>query len=724
MKKIGIGLFATVAVFLVGLLGYLGILLVGNYAIDEKKLVMNSATKLVTTKDELITKLYIENRDPVSIDDIPDHVQEAFIATEDSRFYTHHGLDIKAIGRALYRDILAGEKVEGGSTITQQLAKNVFLTNDKSWLRKTKEAVIAINLERNYSKEKILEMYLNQIYFGHGAYGIQSASKLYFNKETSELSIEEGALLAGLPKAPSNYSPIEHPEESKERRDLILSLMEKQDYLTPEEAVRLQGKTVALDIAEVTKNPAFLTYVDMTLAEAKKKYNLSNEEVLRGGYKIVVPMNVSLQSSAYKEFQNTTLFPGSDPNTPPEGALTMMDVKSGGVLAVQGGREYVRKGLNHVIARRQPGSTFKPIAVYGPALDKEEYGPYSLLKDEKVDYNGYSPSNYNDRYTEEMSLYDAVRVSANAPAVWLLNEIGVGYSKSYLEKSGISIEDKDLKIALGGIDKGVTPFQMMEAYRPFAAEGERVEPFFIAELYDNKGKLVGEAKPKEETVYSAQTAWYMTRILEGVVKDGTAQSGKVNMPLAGKTGTTSFEGSKGGVRDAWFVGFTPDVVGAVWMGYDRTTKEQYLTGGSEYPVQLFKKVVNDGISDVSKTAFEKPSGVEELEEPVQLPGIDDLRAEFEFLYGLPAVKLKWTATEDERIEYQVYELKDGNRKKIGTVKGKGEFTKHSISFFGSVSYQVVPVNPLTEQEGEASNETSIGLMDRFKNDTDEEDNAG
>ncbi|WP_270182457.1 transglycosylase domain-containing protein [Alkalihalobacillus sp. CinArs1] len=718
MKKLGIGLIATIAVFLVGLLGYLGILLAGNYAIDEKKLVMNSATKLVTPKDELITKLYIENRDPVSIEDIPEHVQEAFIATEDSRFYDHHGLDIKAIGRALYRDILAGEKVEGGSTITQQLAKNVFLTNDKSWLRKTKEAVIAINLERNYSKEKILEMYLNQIYFGHGAYGIQSASKLYFNKKTTELSIEEGALLAGLPKAPSNYSPIDQPEKSKERRDLILSLMEKQDYLTAEKAVRLQGKTVALDIAEVTKDPSFLTYVDMTLDEAKTKYNLSNEEVLRGGYKIVVPMDVTLQKSAYTEFQNKALFPGSDPNMPPEGALTMMDVKSGGVLAVQGGRNYVQKGLNHVNARRQPGSSFKPIAVYGPALDKKEYEPYTLLQDKKEEYNGYSPSNYNGQYSGEMPLYDAVRVSANAPAVWLLNEIGISYAKSYLEKSGISIEDQDLKIALGGIDKGVTPFEMMEAYRPFAYQGERIEPYFIEKLYNHDGELVGEAKPEKESVYKKQTAWYMTRILEGVVKNGTAQSGKVNTALAGKTGTTSFEGVKGGVRDAWFVGYTPEIVGSVWMGYDRTTKDQYLKGGSEYPVQLFKKVVN--ASEAKTKAFKKPEDVKDMEKPVNLPEIDDLKADIDFLYGLPAVTLKWTASSDDRVEYAIYEVKDGNRKKIDSVTGKGEYTKHSVSFFGSVSYQVVPVNPLTDQEGTPSNETSIRLFDRFMDRNEEE----
>jgi penicillin-binding protein 2A len=715
MKKLGIGLIATLAVFLIGLLGYLGILLAGNYVIDEKKLVMNSATELVDEDGELITKLYFENREPISIDNIPDHVQEAFVATEDSRFYDHHGLDVKAIGRALYRDILAGGKVEGGSTITQQLAKNVFLTNDKSWLRKTKEAVIAINLERSYSKEKILEMYLNQIYFGHGAYGIQSASTMFFNKPASELSVEEGAMLAGLPKAPSNYSPINHPEESKDRRDLVLTLMEKHDYLTPEEAVRLQGKTLALDIAEVTKEPAYLTYIDMTLQEAKTRYNLSNEEVLRGGYQIVVPLNPALQKAAYEQFQNKTLFPGSEADNPPQGGFSMMDAASGGVVAVQGGREYVQKGFNHVTAKRQPGSALKPLAVYAPALEKKEYSPYTLLKDEKIDYDGYSPSNYNNQYEGQLSLYDAVRVSANAPAVWLLNEIGIPYSKSYLEKSGLSVEDRDLKIALGGIDKGVSPFEMMAAYRPFIEEGKQIQPFFISKLYNNDGKLVGEANQTEEKVYSKQTAWYMTRILEGVVKNGTATSGKSEVAVAGKTGTTSYEGVSGGSRDAWFVGFTPEYVGAVWMGYDRTTDSHYLSGGSEYPVQLFKKVVNASSNENSQKEFKKPSGVKDMEKPISLPNINDVKAEFDFLYGLPAVKLKWTASSDKRVVYHIYEIKDGEREQIAEVDGSGEYTRNSISFFGSVSYEVVPFNPLTDQEGEVSNEASVSLFDRFKN---------
>src|SRR5690606_26577532 len=250
----------------------------------DKKLVMNSATKLVDEEGQFITKLYYENRDLVKIKDIPEYVQQAFIAVEDTRFYQHHGIDLQAIGRAIYKDIVAGGKVEGGSTITQQLAKNVFLTNEKTFLRKTKELIIAINLEEKYSKQELLEMYLNQIYFGHGSYGIQSASKFYFNKNVSELTVEEGALLAAIPKAPSTYSPILHPEKSKQRRDLVISLMEKRGFLQPEEAVRVLGKTLSLDIHEIERDPALLTYIDMVFEEAKTRYKLSNEELLRGGY--------------------------------------------------------------------------------------------------------------------------------------------------------------------------------------------------------------------------------------------------------------------------------------------------------------------------------------------------------------------------------------------------------------------------------------------------------
>src|SRR6478752_2483134 len=334
---------ALVGIFLLGLIGYIIILFLGNYVIDEKKIVMDSATRLVDENGDELTKLYVKNRDLVSIEDV--------------RFYEHHGIDFKSIGRALYRDILAGGSVEGGSTLTQQLAKNVFLSNDKTLLRKTKEVVVAINLEQRYSKQKLLEMYLNQIYFGHGAYGIQAASKLYFNKDVSELTVEEGALLAALPKAPNSYSPILHPEKSIERRNVVLNAMQKAGYLSAEKNVRLQGRTLGLNVKEQAKNPAYLTYIDMVIQEAEKKYSISSNELLRGGYTVKVPMSTKVQEAAYELMKENRYFPGTDNSA--QGAFVLVDNKSGGVLSVMGGRDYVQKSLNRLNVKRQPGSTMK-----------------------------------------------------------------------------------------------------------------------------------------------------------------------------------------------------------------------------------------------------------------------------------------------------------------------------------------------------------------------------
>ncbi|HEU5139805.1 MAG TPA: PBP1A family penicillin-binding protein [Bacillales bacterium] len=702
---------------LLGFVGYLGILFAGDYVIDKEDLVLDSATKIVNEKGDLITKLYVENRDPVDIKEIPDSVQQAFIAVEDSRFYEHHGIDIQGILRAVYTDILAGAKVEGGSTITQQLAKRVFLSADKTWLRKTKEAIIAINLERRYSKKQILEMYLNQIYFGQGAYGIATAAELYFNKKVSDLTVPEAALLAAIPNAPSTYNPIENPENAKERRDLILSLMADQGYITAEQAVTYKHETLAVNLHKMKKNKAYWTYIDMVLHEAKEKYNLTNEALLKGGYTIEVPMNTKAQEVSYQLFKDPSYFPGSDKEHPPQGALVLLDSETGGVLAVQGGRNYVRKGINRVTVKQQPGSTFKPLVVYGPALDTGKYEPYSLLKDQKVVYEAsgqdYTPENYSGNYRGKMTMYDALRVSANAPAVWLLDQIGIKTGKHYLKQMGIQIPDNGLAMALGGLKYGVTPLQMAKAYRAFAEGGKIIEPHFITAIYNREGDLVGHANPQEKRVFSPQTAWYMTKMLGAVVDNGTATKGKVATALAGKTGTTSFPPIPGTDADAWFVGYTPKAVGAVWMGYDSTSKAHHLTGGSSYPTMLLKDLLKR-LPKQKHLAFTKPSGVDDLESPIRLVKVEDLKANLTLgSFGLPAVKLEWTPSKDERLVYHIYALENGKKTKIGEVTGKGVFVDQRVNPFSVPNYVVVPYNPQTEQEGKISDSASSDWVPDF-----------
>lgn len=699
-KKLILSTIIIVSTFVLALLGYLFILFMGDYVIDEEKLVMNTASKLVDDSGNEITKLFIENRELVDINEVPEYVQQAFISVEDQRFYEHPGVDIRAIGRALYKDILAGGKVEGGSTITQQLAKNLFLTNDKTVLRKTKEAIIAINLENRYSKPKLLEMYLNQVYFGHGAYGIESAAKLYFNKNVSELTLEEGALLAGIPKAPSNYSPIEHVEKSKERRNVILSLMGDQKYITYEEVVRTQGKTVKLQLNKKEDRPWLSTYIDMVMDEAKEKYALSNEELLRGGYTIKVPLKSNIQKAAYDLFQKKDYFPGTDDFA--QGAFILIDNQTGGVLAALGGRDYVPKGLNRLNVSRQPGSTFKPIAVYAPAIESKLFKPYSLLIDEKRKYGDYEPSNSDQQYAGKISMFEAIGVSKNAAAVWTLSELGIKKSKEYLGNVGISIKDEGLAIALGGLSEGVTPIQMTNAYRTFTANGNYSEHYLINKITDKAGEVIAQNQANIKKVYSPQTAWDMTRMLQYVVEEGTAKNGEFQGELAGKTGTTSYTNVAGAAKDAWFVGFTENVVGALWMGYDKTDDQHYLKRGSSYPTKLFKDILTEADWD-QNVAFTLPKGVEDIEEPIKIEDIDQVDARYTFKpQGLITLTLEWEPQKDDRVEYRIYEKEKNEQKLVGTVTGKNHFDIPYVNVFANRTYMVAPYNVQTNEEGMAT----------------------
>lgn len=710
-KKLFYVAYFILGAAIAGMLFYLVILLIGNHVIDKEKLVMSTTTKIVDENGHEISKLYLENRETVPLNKIPKNVQNAFVATEDSRFYEHSGIDLRGTMRAVVADIFSGQKEQGGSTITQQLARNAFLTNEKTWYRKLKEAAIAISMERKYSKKQILDMYLNQIYFGHGVYGVEAASKFFFNKDVSQLSDDEGALLAALPKGPNEYSPILHPDRALNRRNLVVDLMEKQGYIGAEQAVRLKGRTLGLNLEKSKSHPEYDTYVDMVLDEAQKEYHLSNDEVLRGGYKIVVPMDMAAQRASYQQFKKNQYFRGSNPKVSPQGAFVLMDSQTGGVLAVQGGRSYVKKGYNHVLEQRQPGSTFKPLAVYGPALDSGRYQPFSLLQDKKVvytKYDNYAPKNYDNQYHGEMSMYDAVTVSQNAPAVWLLDKIGINKSKAYLSKLGFQLPDKGLAIALGGLEKGVTPLQMASAYTAFDNNGEKVSPYFIKAIYSNSGKRLGKAHPKKEKVFSKQTAWYMTRMLESVVSNGTAKAGVADTSLAGKTGSTAY--TKNGLRDAWFVGYTPKAVGAVWMGYDQTAKNQYLTGSSSDAVRLFKSII-DRVPSQAHLPFKKPAQVTDLDAPIKLEPIKNLKAKGTFgKFIFPAVKFTWTAAKDKRVVYRIYEVDNGKTTLKGEVAGKGSFEINYVNPISSASYYVVPYNPQTKKQGIKSRTVQISWL--------------
>lgn len=702
-------------VIVLALIAYTTILYGGKLFVDESKLLITPPTTVETEDGEILWYLYDEYRLPVDLDEIPDHVIEAFIAVEDKRFYSHGGVDMRSVLRAIYKDIIARDKVEGASTITQQLAKNLFLTNDKSWMRKTKEAMIALYLEREFTKDEILEMYLNVIYFGQGQYGVEAASNKFFYKSVEDLSIEEGALLAGIVNAPNGYSPIDHPEKAKKRRNIVLDRMEAEEVITADAANEAKEKEIELNISQRKYNPAYNTVVDMAVQEAQELYDISEEELKQNRYRIVTSIDETAQQIAYEQFQYDAYFPGNNPEDV-EGAFVMMKQDTGQVAAAIGGRQFQYRNNNRVTsAVGQPGSTMKPLSVYAPALETGNYDPYSVLPDELEEWDGKPVRNNDDQYDGGVTLYNAVKQSKNTSAVWLLDDIGVDTGKKYLDKMHFDVgDDNARRLALGDLSVNVSPKEMMQSYRPFIHSGEMVDAYIIDDIYNQQGDIVASANPETTNVFSSQVAWNITEMLKQVVSDGTATSGYYPFELAGKTGTTQHPIVEGQVKDAWFVGYTPDYVSALWMGYDEVTEENYLTGGSAYSTELTKKILTEIANQKNVTqTFSKPDGVVALADPIDLPKIDSLSSSFVFGgFKILKANLSWDIPNDARIVYRIYEVgKNGEEdKKIGEVTdGKSEFEVDKFMLFQTKSFYVVPYDPLGDITGDPSNVVEVSF---------------
>lgn len=726
-KNIKIAILSIVSVFFVlGVLlaGFMVFILVQNYQIDETQLVMQETTILYDQAGNEATKLFTENREYVEIDKIPKQLQEAFVAIEDQRFYEHGGIDIRAIGRALYRDILARSAVEGGSTITQQLAKNVFLSHEKKLMRKTEEVLIAINLEKRYTKDEILEMYLNYIYFGHGAHGISAAAQLYFDKEVEELDLSEIALLAALPKGPGYYSPLieGNEERSEQRRRTVLNVMYDQGKITAEE--RDEARETPLDLNETvsnSQNPALDTFVDMVIREAQQKYGITQDELYTGGYKIYTTLEMQAQEAMYEAIRSDSelaeeLFPAPGPDQIVQGSMVIMDHSTGGITAIMGGRDYVRLGINRATAdARSPGSTFKPIAAYAPALEMG-WHPYDLLVDEQLSFGGYSPRNYDNTYRGRVTMMDAIRQSYNVPAVWTLNEIGVDKGVQAARDFGIENLNRELGIALGGSVQ-TSPLAMAKAFGAFGNHGMMMESYVIERIVDRNDREIYKHEAEYNQVISAQSAWYMTKMLQRVVQDGTGTRGSLSHDVAAKTGTTQGVFRNGGVTDAWFVGYTPKYVAAVWMGYDRADENHIMqTSGGNHPARVFKYVMERALEGQTPQRFERPQGVQELEPPVRLNAVQDLSAYLNLSWDLSvSVDLDFTPSEDARVGYKVIRIDaltnesqviaEITREQL--IDGR-RWSDTGISLNNPLpSYQVVPFNLETGQEGEASNIVTV-----------------
>ncbi len=562
--------------------------------------------------DEPITEFHVERRIFVPLAQIPQALRDAVIATEDRRFYSHFGVDPIGIARALYQNYRRGRIAEGGSTITQQLTKVLFLTPDKSLERKLKEALLALELERRYPKNRILEMYLNQVYFGHGAYGVEAAARTYFGKSVAELNLREAALLAGLPRAPSSYSPFDHPETAKRRRAIVLNGMAEVGMLNPVEAKRLAASDLGLLPPERrrTTGQYFLDYVEQTL-EARFGADL----VFKSGLHVYTTLNPKMQLTAEQslreglkalESRTTAARPG--PPERPEGAILTIEPDTGYIKAMVGGYDFFRSEFNRAVqARRQPGSAFKPF-VYIAALESGLTAA-SVVDDSPITYpvgrNGqpWKPDNYDRKFRGPTTLQQAVEESVNVVTVKLQERIGIQRTVQVARRLGISSPlNTDLTLALGSSD--LTLLELTSAYSTLANQGVWMEPTAIRYVTDAQGKLLHEQAPQGKEALAPETAYVITHMLRGVVERGTGQGAKVlGRPIAAKTGTTN------DYSNAWFIGFTPQLVTGVWVGYDRPRSLGKDETGSRVAVPIWTAYMAKVLARLPKEDFPIPERV-------------------------------------------------------------------------------------------------------------------
>ena len=569
----------------------------------------------------------------IPLSEIPDHAIDAIIAVEDQRFYEHAGVDVRGIARSFFRNIEAGAVVQGGSTLTQQLARTMFLSLEQTYTRKFTEAVTALRIERRYSKDEILELYLNQIYFGESAWGIQVASQTYFGKGIQEVTLSEAALLAALPRAPTHYSPFSNPERALERRNLVLSLLHEQERISENEYEQAVSEPIVLREGELEQAiNLYPSYVDHVISEAVQMLGMSEEDMMSGGLHIHTHLDPVVQNAIEAAYARDELFPEGTGDALVQSGAIVIDPSSGGIRGLIGSRgDYVYHGFNRATQlKRQPGSALKPLAVYAPALELG-YTRNSLLMDEEIDFGGYVPSNFSNTFQGQVTLYQALVQSINVPAVALLDEIGISRGIDFLERAGIPVHTNDriLGLALGGMTEGVSPLEMAQAYSLFPNLGTMVQAHAIARITTSDGDVLLEVNPQAVQVTSPEIAYAMTEMLMGVVQEGTGGNAAIGRPTAGKTGTTqlpdteAYEGVEG-VGDVWFVGYTPELVTAVWIGYDTWAPEYVMqSAGGTHPARIFQAIMSAALANRPVTSFAIPENYQREQVPSILPEAEE-----------------------------------------------------------------------------------------------------
>ncbi len=626
-KKILLSVLALIALGVIACGIMLAVMIHRAPSLEASDLESPLSTRIYDQDGELVSTVFDqENRVKVQIDEVPEMVQDAVISIEDKRFRDHHGIDFRRLGGAVVSNIKNGWGAEGGSTITQQVIKRTVLTSEKTLTRKVQEAWLALQLERKYSKDEILEMYLNNVYFGHGAYGIKTASIVYFGeKDLSELNASQAALLAGMPNLPSADDPFKHPERAKNRRDLVLSEMADHHVISKQQADEAKGKQISEILREKEQkqesNDPYAAYIDTVYQQLVKQEKVVTEkEFYQDGLEIYTFLDSKAQQKVYDLLQSDEI-PYPDENF--ETGLTLVDTKTGAVQAVGGGRQFEAIGYTNYgsTVTNQPGSTIKPILDYGPAIEHLNWSTSHTLSDERYQYSDGTPINeWDNEYWGDVSMRRALEWSRNIPALKAFQAVGPEKAQKFAAGLGIHIDPIFEAASIGGFD-GVAPMQMAAAYAAFGNGGTYNEPNTVKKIVYPDGK-VWEPEQKSEKAMHDYTAYMITDMLKTVVASGTGTQANVDgIPVAGKTGSTNIPqeikdqyGLGNGVKDSWFSGYTTEYSLAVWTGYpsmkNKDGEIQYIRydGSENIAKQLFRQLMSE-ISDPNTPDFKKPDSV-------------------------------------------------------------------------------------------------------------------
>lgn len=610
-------LIAVLAIGLVGLIT--GGSVYAYYAstapdLDEELLKDPISPKLLDANGEEFATVGSESREYISYEEIPQQMENAILATEDVRFYDHMGVDVLRLGKAVLANLKDGFGAQGASTITQQVVKNSFFTNEKTIKRKAQEAHLALQLEREYEKEEIFEMYFNKVLMSGRIYGFGTASKYFYGKELKDLELHEIAVLAGMPQSPNNFNPFKNPERAEKRRNTVLYLMNLHGKITDEEmkaaqAIPVVDSLLPEDQRIANQDSKYDAFIDIVLDELEK--NGDADAISEG-----ITIHTTLQPNAQKQVEatlNSDIFPTEDIQS----GVAVIDTKTGALVAAGGGRNYgTDRGYNFAqdMKERSPGSTIKPLIDYGPAVEYLGWSPAQTLVDKEIKYTGSDQviRNADNKYLGSMTMREALYKSRNTTAVQTLREVGTKNSREFINRFGVDIGTVNEAYAIGGINKFMSPIQLAGAYAAFGNGGIHTEPYAINKIVYRDGKTEKNYKPEAKAVMKDSTAYIITDVLRDVLTKGTGKTAAISgLDVAGKSGTSNYGGDKKGVPDVWFAGYTTNYSVTVWSGYGdysaiTTAEERSL------PQRIFKEVMG-GISEGQKTErFKKPNSVVEV----------------------------------------------------------------------------------------------------------------